>query len=178
MNRLIHQVISWAEETNLVHGSDLKTETLKLVVEFGRIAELSYKIDDCCDGIGKCIAEMVIICRMKNVSLNECLEHTQEISDVRIKNLQYVLILMAKYLGNLANNIVMNEDIHINMGYFLIYLTALTRILHYSPGKCLSMAYNELKKRKGIIFDGTFIKETDEKYQNAVAILKRRNPKT
>lgn len=66
----------------------------------------------------------------------------------------------------------------LNMGYFLIYLTALTKILHYSPGECLSMAYNELKKRKGIIFDGAFIKETDERYQNAVAILKRRTSKT
>ena len=38
MEKLIPQVISWAEERNIVRGSDLEKETLKLVYKCGKLA--------------------------------------------------------------------------------------------------------------------------------------------
>lgn len=172
MERLIHKVITWAEESNIVNGSDLKTETLKLVAEFGEMACSINRVKECRKRIGKCIIRMIIICRMRNISLDDCLELTQEITEKRVTNRRYVLKIMTQHLGKFTHNIVMDEDIGANMGYLFIYLTALTKILHYSLRDCLEIAYSDVTAHKGVMFDGTFIKETDERYETAVTILK------
>ncbi|SFF16586.1 hypothetical protein [Nitrosomonas sp. Nm166] len=176
MERLIHKVINWAEESNIVNGSDLKTETLKLVAEFGEMACSINRVKECRKIIGNLMIIMIIICRMKNISLYDCLEFTQEITEKRVTNRRFVLKIMTQHLGKLTHNIIMNEDIGTNMGYLLIYLTALTKILRYSLRDCLEIAYNDIAFQRGVMFDGTFINETDEKYDTAVAILKSQKP--
>ena len=173
MDALIHKVITWAEETNIVNGSDLKTEALKLVSEFGELSNSINKVLECRKQIGKFMVGMIIICRMKKISLNECLEFTQEITEQRVKNRRYVLTIMTQHLAKLAHNIVKQEEIKINMGYLLIYVICLTEILNYSLTECLEIAYNDITSKKGVMFNGSFINETDERYKTAVSVLKK-----
>ncbi len=172
MDGLILKVITWAEETNIVRGSDLKTETIKLTAEYGELISCLNKDSDCRDGIGKCIIQMVIMCRMQNITLNDCVTNTKEITDKRIINRRFVMMTATQYLGGLNKNILMKQNIKENMGYLFVYLIALTEVFNYSVRDCLELAYNNLLAKKGIMFDGSFIEETDEKYQTAVSILK------
>ncbi|SFE11178.1 hypothetical protein [Nitrosomonas sp. Nm166] len=172
MDGLILKVITWAEDSNMLRGSDLKTEVLKLTAEYGELISCLNQNGDCRDGIGKCVIQMVIICRMRNINLNDCVINAEAITDKRIVNRRFVMMTATQYLGGLNRNILMREDIKANMGYLFIYLAALARVFNYSVLDCLEVAYNNLLEKKGIMFDGSFIEETDEKYQTAVSILK------
>ena len=172
MDGLILKVITWAEESNMLRGSDIKTEVLKLTAEYGELITCLNQKGDCRDGIGKCIIQMVIICRMRNINLNDCVSNAESITDKRLVNHRFVMMAATQYLGNLNKNILMHEDIKANMGYLFIYLATLAKISNYSMFDCLEVAYNNLLEKKGIMFDGSFIEETDEKYQTAVTIVK------
>ena len=172
MDGIIQQVIAWAEDANMLKGSDSKTETLKLTAEYGELVECLNKQADCRDGIGKCIIQMVIICRMRNIILNDCIVDIKELTDKRIINRRFVMMMATQYLGKLNRNILDHEDLRVNMGYLFIYLASLTKIFNYSLRECLEVAHNDVIKNKGIMFDGNFIEETDEKYQTALTVLK------
>ena len=172
MEGLILKVISWAEDTNIIKGSDLRNEALKLTSEYGDLVSCLNQQKDCRDNIGRCLIGMVIICRMRNIFLNDCVLNIKEITDKRIVNRRFVMMTATQYLGRLSRNILKYEDIKFNMGYLFIYLAALTRILDYSLRECIETAYNNLIKTRGIIFDGNFIAETEENYQMAIAVLK------
>lgn len=175
METLIDQIINWAEETNIIYGSNVEKETLRLVSKFGELTNFIDEADVCRDGIGQSIIEMIIICRMKHISLDECLLSTSEITDHRITDPKLALIFIMRHVGELAENLTNNKDIKTEMGYLLIYLAALTKSLNLSMRRCLEKAYRNIKKYKGIIFDGMFIDEADEKYQYASAYIRKRN---
>ena len=171
MENIIPNIINWAEKSNRILGSDLKTETLKLVSELSELSCCINKVGKCPRQVGICLIRMIIICRMKNISLLDCIDFTEEITEKRITNRRYALKEMNRHVGNLAHNIVMNKSIKADIGYLLIYLTILTRIVHYSMRECLILAFNEISSEKGVMFNGKFIQETDEDYHIAITIL-------
>ena len=81
---------------------------------------------------------------------------------------------LADYLGKLAENILNNRDIKVSVGYILIYLTALTRVLNYCFRDCLEKAYSRVKRNKDIMFDGNYVGMKDEKYAEAKSLVKNR----
>jgi len=55
-----------------------------------------------------------------------------------------------------------------------MYLTILSKNTHSPIKECLWISFNDLKKKKGIPFDGNFILETDEQYTHVVRIINGR----
>ncbi len=55
------------------------------------------------------------------------------------------------------------ENIELEMGDIFVTLIILCEQLNISPQKCLSMAYEKIKDRKGKTINGVFIKEGDLK---------------
>ena len=105
MNETINKVIQWANERNLILGSDPKSQALKLVSEVGELADNINKRADCRDDIGDCLVVLTIIAEQKGYTIQECLD----------------------------------------------------------------IAYNDIKDRKGVMFNGCFVKETDERYESVKA---------
>jgi len=105
----LEKVIKWANDRNLIKGSDSKSQTLKLMSEVGELADNINKQSDCKDDIGDCLVVLIILAAQLDTSLSECLE----------------------------------------------------------------IAYEDIKDRKGIMLDGVFIKSTDSKYDESVAILNK-----
>lgn len=110
MNELISKVIDWAEERNLINGSDSKTQCLKLVSEVGELSDSVNKGKSLIDDIGDCLVVLAIIAEQNSLDLQYCLKH----------------------------------------------------------------AYDEIKDRKGIMLDGCYIKESDDAYEGALAVLAAR----
>lgn len=110
MNELICKVIDWAEERNLINGSDTKTQCLKLVSEVGELSDSVNKGTSLIDDIGDCLVVLAIIAEQNSLDLQYCLNH----------------------------------------------------------------AYDEIKDRKGIMLDGAFIRESDQAYEGALAVLAAR----
>lgn len=174
MENLISQVIAWADERNLLLGSDAEKETLKLVYRCGELTDCVAKKEGCNDAIGHCVVQMVIICGMHHVTFDECLKHTQTIKDERVTHPNFSTLLVFKTIGELAKNISTKKDIKAEIGYLLIYLTALAKSLQISIKECTESVYQSLKEFKGILFDGRFYEEGEDGYESAKAIIKSR----
>lgn len=57
------------------------------------------------------------------------------------------------------------------IGDVLVCLINLSEQCDLSLDECLESAYNEIKDRKGVMFQGVFIKESDENYERIVQHL-------
>ena len=172
MEKLIPKIIAWAEDRNIVRGSDLEKETLKLVYKCGKLANFMDNKEACNDAIGQCMLQMIIICRMQHITLDECLKFTKSIKDVRVADPTISSILFFKTIGELAEKISTKKDIKTEIGYLLIYMTALTKSLDLSIKECTENAFQQIKDIKGVMFDGELIDETHEKYSIALSIVK------
>ena len=107
LDMLTYLVESWADERNLIKGSDPKSQCLKLIEEVGELARSINKKTDVRDDIGDCLDVLTIIAAQKGTTLREC----------------------------------------------------------------MSIAYDDIKDREGVMLDGVFIKSTDENYEHAIAII-------
>lgn len=153
------------ELTKIVDQDDLATRLTKFV----------ENKDICTSGIGSGLIQMIIICRLRNISLYDCVALTKEVTDERIADPEFVLIMIMRYLSELSGHINENGDIKTDIGYLLIYLTSLAHILELSPRDCLHKAFPEVKDQKYVIFDGEMIHENDERYETAQKIIKSNN---
>lgn len=174
MENLIPKIIAWAEEINLILGSTIETETLKLVSNCGELTDCLDHKKPCEDAVGKCMLQMIIICKMQNISLEDCLKHTKTIKDERVTDPIMSTVLVFKTIGELAGKISEKKGIKAEVGYLLIYLTALTTSLNISIKECAAKIFKEVQEFKGIMFDGKFVGEADESYESAKSIINHR----
>ena len=79
-------------------------------------------------------------------------------------------------MGELADGVAKGDKTMIKdgIGDVIVVLTMIAGIEELSVAECLEHAYNEIKDRKGILFDGVFIKSTDPRYADAVIEIDRR----
>ena len=171
----ILQIINWAENKNLIHGSNIKNETLNLISNFGNLSVHVQNGTDACKTIGDCVISLIIICRMKNVSLLSTMEFTKDLKDIRVQDASFAIITMVKYVGELAfkvnNHKDVDDDIKLNIGYILIYLKAMTEIYNFSLKKCLEEAFCEVKENTDVLYGGEFIEQSDNRYEDIDKVI-------
>lgn len=75
--------------------------------------------------------------------------------------------------GELADAILKNDlpNIIDGIGDAVVVLTIIAAQNGISLGQCMSAAYDEIKDRKGVMYNGTFIKESDARYPHALIAL-------
>ncbi len=88
------------------------------------------------------------------------------------------MLKLVSEVGELADNIAKQNDIRDNIGDVLVLLTILAAQHGLSLEQCLTVAYDDIKNRKGIMLDGIFIKATDPAYDGALAVLAARRVDT
>ena len=71
----IASVIDWANDRNIINGSTVKDQTLKLVSEVGELADNVAKGRCPIDDIGDCMVVLSIIAEMSGLTMAQCLEH-------------------------------------------------------------------------------------------------------
>ncbi len=64
MDKLIPGIIAWAYEKNILHGSNLEKETLKLIEKCSKLRDFLNDESICAKYIGHCIVQLIIICKM------------------------------------------------------------------------------------------------------------------
>lgn len=89
------EVVNWAIERGLITPDNAKTQLLKTFEEMGEVsrAVLKNKHDDFLDGIGDVLVTLIILCKIKNVTLDDCLEKAwNEIKDRKGKTVNGTFI--------------------------------------------------------------------------------------
>lgn len=76
-------------------------------------------------------------------------------------------------MGELADALLKGnkEDTKDAIGDVLVCLINLSEQCDLSLEECLESAYNQIKDRKGVMFNGVFVKETDENYERIIQHL-------
>lgn len=75
--------------------------------------------------------------------------------------LQSQLVKLVEEQGELAGNIARGRDIKDDIGDMIVVLTHMAKLAGTDIKTCVEEAYNEIKDRKGMFINGTFIKESD-----------------
>lgn len=80
-------------------------------------------------------------------------------------------------MGELADAILKNdkEGQKDGIGDVIVVLTIVAMQLGLTIEQCLNHSYDQIKDRKGVMYDGAFIKSDDARYAAAVAELNARN---
>lgn len=76
-------------------------------------------------------------------------------------------------VGELADNINKNNECIDDIGDCFVVLIILSNQLGVSLEACLQHAYDEIKDRKGVMYNGCFIKSTDERYEQIIKELSK-----
>lgn len=171
---LVAKVIKWAEDRNLINGSTAKDQTLKTVSEFGELCgnvAFSQGVDAFRDDVGDVMVTQIIVCVQMGVSWIDTLHMGAPFDEG-----SPYLCTMQKFLGLMADNVMKNqpEQYKANLTNFNHDLEAYTAGW---PGidpkapltllECLRAAYDEIKDRKGVMYNGVFLKSTDARYVSA-----------
>ena len=82
LKKLIEKVEQWADDRNLIAGSDSKSQVLKLASEVGELADSVNKGNECIDDIGDCLVVLTILAAQQGWTLKQCLKYAyNEIKD-------------------------------------------------------------------------------------------------
>ena len=168
MNELIEKVEEWARVRRL-HTADPKAQALKVVEEF---TEMIMAFNDftatkkgaedvkneVIDGVGDTYVTLIILCQQLDIDF---------VSTLTRRNL--VLKGEVAEILNYLSTAVSKGKKH-NVEYAVMDISEVAnRIASYvgiEPIECLQVAYNEIKDRKGMMIDGTFIKYDDLSDEN------------
>lgn len=71
----LSKIIAWAQDRNLIKGSDVKSQTLKLVQEVGELSDSICKGKSPIDDIGDCIVCLAILAEQSDLTIQQCIEH-------------------------------------------------------------------------------------------------------
>lgn len=77
VEHLISLTQLWAQDRNLILGSDSKSQLLKTMSELGELADgiNKQRHNEIVDGIGDVMVTLIIIAAQNGLTIQECLEH-------------------------------------------------------------------------------------------------------
>lgn len=158
----------WAHERNIINGSDPKTQALKFISEAGELASNLH--DECKDDIGDCVVVLIVIAAQNKYDFNQTINSSsKEILSIPNEPAKDQYIKMMKEIGLFVDMIIKNQDCRDVMSSILAMLISIADRKAYGIEKCLQSAFDEIKERNGIMYNGTFIKSTDPRFESARA---------
>ena len=79
---------------------------------------------------------------------------------------------LVQEVGELSDSICKGKDIKDDVGDIIVVLANLCARNRVSFLSCLEQAWSDIKDREGIMYEGVFIKSTDVRYAEIVAVRK------
>jgi NTP pyrophosphatase (non-canonical NTP hydrolase) len=163
MEQLIKQIEQWASDRNIIKGSKPIDQAMKLFSEFGELADSIAKsnLDGIIDGVGDVFVVLTIMAKQLNLGFSKV--------EFKVADVEYE-----------------PKDIIVTLGYALSQFSAeqdkecfadcITALLSFCLKTgldlegCVQIAYNDIKDRKGILWNGVFVKSTDKNYNDVLKI--------
>lgn len=159
---VIEKITQWANDRNLIKGSTPAKQGLKLMSEYGELCDAVAKhdLEAIKDAIGDIGVVMCIISEQYGFSTIE----DAQIGAKKASDVDQSVISLADVLSG----VILNDRLTIDGWYML---NSIAKAFNFSLEQCLEHAYNEIKDRKGVMFEGVFVKESDPSYNAVVAKL-------
>ena len=157
MNTL-ENVKQWFIDRDLENGGRLDKQSLKLSEEFGELCAGYLKKNEKLtkDSIGDCAVVIVGLALLIKEDVHKIFNEV--FSD------EYYVIECLVFLNRAISNIQLsngftNKDIYIvDLSRSIYWLKSISNALGYNFEECFELAYQEIKDRKGLWIDGSFVK--------------------
>lgn len=170
MNELIEKVLTWSYDRNIIDGSDFYRQYMKAQSEMGELAAAYLKEDreEIKDAIGDVLVCLINLSEQCDVNLK--FTHNAYVSYLDVHGL-YGRAQMN--FGRLADTLLKGDKdgTELHLERVISRLDSIAAKYKFGLEDCLEAAYNEIKDRKGVMFQGVFIKESDENYERIVQHL-------
>lgn len=166
MQELIKKIEQWAEDRNIINGSKPIDQAMKLFSEFGELADNVGKGRDCRDDIGDCIVVLTIIAKQIDLDISEAISFEHEEIESCLKD-------TVAFLGYEISNLLSSQTEDDELSFIFIFglLYSIANKVGTTLQECVQIAYDDIKNRKGVVYNGTFIKDTDPAYNEALQKL-------
>ena len=163
MNELIAKIEQWAEDRNIIQGSKPLDQAMKLFSEFGELADNVGKGRDCRDDIGDCMVVLIIMCRQLGIPTIDLIQKDDDNYSMK-EYVSWAGYWMCSWVSSGMRN---SEE----LGFIFSNLINIAQLNSYTLEECVTIAYNDIKDRKGLMHNGVFIKESDPAYAPVVAAI-------
>lgn len=158
---LFKEVVEWAEARNIIKGSSVDQQILKVVSEIGELADNLAKgrYEAAKDDVGDSMVVLYNLLAMSGVTLEDL-----DMSQWDVNN--GVIADLVNSEGSYTDFVIaalhlIGEGTDHSFARALAVLMAIAIKIGSTPEECLDIAYNEIKDRKGRMENGVFIKEGD-----------------
>jgi hypothetical protein len=168
LEQLLAAVRQWGYDRNLCTLDCIESQTLKLVSEFGEIFEGIEESNEAKtkDGIGDTLVVAILMGERIGYPIPAILIEAHLLS-TRTLGCEIALGRLADMIGKKQYELARAE-----LHNFIMQVCSLARNeLGLDPIECLHGAYEEIKDRKGVMYNGMFIKESDPAYEGAKAAI-------
>lgn len=162
MNELIAKIEQWAEDRNIIKGSKPIDQAMKLFSEFGELADNVGKGRDCRDDIGDVFVVLTIISKQRDIPILKAFDKAQPYDE---KSKQCIVYLSREITEFLT---IEDEEADFMLSNVVDSLLSICVNNGFTLNECVTIAYNDIKDRKGLMHNGVFIKESDPAYQDAL----------
>ena len=164
MNKLIEKIEKWAEDRNIIKGSKPIDQAMKLFSEFGELADNVGKGRDCRDDIGDIFVVLTIMAKQADLNINNLIELRANDNSLDVclkKQVNWLCSNLSLFVTDLGSY---------TLGSCIENLTRISNSLNYTIEECVQIAYDDIKDRVGILWNGVFVKNTDANY-NEVKLM-------
>lgn len=172
--------VQWGKDRNIFKGSTVNTQVMKSLSECGELCDhiAKGKYELCEDDIGDIAVTLVMIAgcaKMSDLCVGEVTDGATCIGDV-----ETAASTVAVCVASIPQALNHNEGVSyveylFDNAFFALdtlagHLTAKGHLM--TLDSCCAKAWDDIKDRKGVMFNGTFIKESDPLYPSCLAELK------
>lgn len=151
--------------TNGIKKWDIDKQGLKLIEETGELVSgyLKGKHEIIMDSIGDVAVVVVGYAMMAGVNPEQVFftEKDDYIPDFGGVTAWIWMITDSAFQAKVAQDLGIENSLLANLQNIICYLDLICRELGYNFVSCFEQAYNEIKDRKGIVVNGSFVKEED-----------------
>lgn len=165
MEELIEKVEQWATDRNL-HTASPQGQALKVVEEFTEtlMAHEDNDTDEVIDGIGDTYVTLIILCKQLDIDFWRCMKSEAKY----FQDIKYAPDAMNWLVSGVAKDD--KRSVEVGVESTINVLEHLIKLYELTPKQCLSAAYDEIKDRKGMMIDGTFVKYEDLSDENKAVL--------
>mgnify|MGYP003125315317 CR=1 FL=1 len=171
---LIGKCSKWSKDRNIIKGSTASAQSIMLATELGELAEGIRKDNKelIIDAIGDMLVVLNGMClQILNVDLKKFSQYVYGSSETEF-TLNEDFAQLGKSTFNLIAGVAgRKEMIKHRIQNVISDLNYICIRLDLSLSECLEHSYNEIKDRKGIMFNGSFIKSSDKDYTQIARIV-------
>lgn len=172
LNELISKIEQWAEDRNIIKGSKPIDQAMKLFSEFGELADNVGKGRDIKDDCGDIFVVLTILSAQYDGNLmSHTIKSFNSFEDLsKLTSIKHVTHVLMSHLYSFVYSIEDSQfcDPEYDLNLCISYLSRIAELGGTNINECVQIAYNDIKDRKGILWNGVFVKSTDENYQEVL----------